>query len=120
MAKLVCIIDDDELVRAKIAQDLRGLGFEAIEVGDSRDLPKVLSERPVDAVVVDLVMPEKDGVELIAEIRSGWPKVRIVAISGGGRIGPNLYLNIAKQMGAAACLVKPVSVKALVEALNQD
>ncbi|HEY5008947.1 MAG TPA: response regulator, partial [Caulobacteraceae bacterium] len=94
MAKLVCIIDDDELVRAKIALDLRGLGFETVEVEDSRNLPKLLSERPVDAVVVDLVMPEKDGVELIAEIRRGWPKVRIVAISGGGRIGPNLYLKI--------------------------
>jgi CheY-like chemotaxis protein len=118
MAKLVCIIDDDELVRAKIALDLRGLGFETVEVEDSRNLPKLLSERPVDAVVVDLVMPEKDGVELIAEIRRGWPKVRIVAISGGGRIGPNLYLKIARQMGAAACLTKPVRAAALADALN--
>jgi DNA-binding response OmpR family regulator len=118
MAKLVCIIDDDELVRAKIAQDLQALGFDTVEVEDSRNLPKLLSERPVDAVVVDLVMPEKDGVELISEIRRGWPNVRIVAISGGGRIGPNLYLKIARQMGAAACLVKPVVAAALAEALN--
>ena len=120
MAKLVCIIDDDELVRAKIAQDLQALGFDTVEVEDSRNLPKLLSERPVDAVVVDLVMPEKDGVELISEIRRGWPKVRIVAISGGGRIGPNLYLKIARQMGASACLVKPVGAAALAEALSGD
>ncbi|HEX4196460.1 MAG TPA: response regulator [Caulobacteraceae bacterium] len=118
MSKLVCIVDDDELVRAKIAQDLKALGFDTVEVEDSRALPKVLSERPVEAVVVDLVMPEKDGVELIAEIRRGWPAVRIVAISGGGRIGPNLYLKIAQQMGASACLVKPVGAAALAEALN--
>jgi|HubBroStandDraft_3_1064219.scaffolds.fasta_scaffold745829_1 CheY-like chemotaxis protein len=118
MAKLVCIIDDDELVRAKIAQDLQSLGFDTVEVDDGRALPKLLSERPVDAVVVDLVMPEKDGVELISEIRRGWPKVRIVAISGGGRIGPNLYLKIARQMGAAACLTKPVGAAALADALN--
>jgi CheY-like chemotaxis protein len=118
MSKLVCIIDDDELVRAKISQDLKALGFETVEVDDSRTLPKLLSERPVDAVVVDLVMPEKDGVELISEIRRGWPNVRIVAISGGGRIGPNLYLKIARQMGAAACLTKPVSAVALADALN--
>ncbi|HEY3890247.1 MAG TPA: response regulator [Caulobacteraceae bacterium] len=118
MAKLVCIIDDDELVRAKIGQDLRALGFDAVEVADSRDLLQLLAERPVDAVVVDLVMPDKDGVELIAEIRRGWPKVRIVAISGGGRIGPNLYLKIARQMGADACLTKPVRAAALADALN--
>lgn len=118
MDKLVCVIDDDELVRAKIAQDLQELGFETLEIEDSPSLLKTLAERPVTAVVVDLVMPEKDGVELIADIRRGWPQVRIVAISGGGRIGPNLYLNIAKQMGASACLVKPVSARALAEALN--
>lgn len=118
MPKLVCIVDDDELVRAKIAQDLKTLGFDTVELEDSRALPKVLTERPVDAVVVDLVMPDKDGVELISEIRRGWPAVRIVAISGGGRIGPNLYLKIARQMGASACLVKPVAAAALAEALN--
>jgi DNA-binding response OmpR family regulator len=117
MSKLVCIVDDDELVRAKIAHDLKAQGFETIEVDDSRALTAILSSRPVAAVIVDLVMPEKDGVELISEIRRGWPQIRIIAISGGGRVGPGLYLRIAEQMGAAACLVKPVQSDVLVAAL---
>jgi DNA-binding response OmpR family regulator len=117
MPKLVCVVDDDDLVRAKIAHDLRTKGFDAVEVQDSRDLRRVMNDRPVDAVVVDLVMPERDGVEVIGEIRRDWPKVRIVAISGGGRIGPELYLKIARQIGADACLVKPVSAEDLAAVL---
>jgi len=117
MLKLVCVVDDDELVRAKIAGDLRAKGFETVEIQDSRDLRRIMNNRPVDAVVVDLVMPEKDGVEIISELRRDWPRVRIVAISGGGQIGPELYLRIARQMGADVCLVKPVSAEDLAAAL---
>ena len=99
MPKVICVLDDDELVRAKIGNDLRALGFEAIEVEESRDLRKVLNARPVDAVVVDLVMPDTDGTKVISDVRREWPDVRIIAISGGGRIGPELYLQIARQLG---------------------
>lgn len=117
MSKLVCVVDDDELVRAKIALDLTAAGFQTLELDDSRRLSQVLAELPVHAVVVDLVMPDKDGVELIAEIRRDWPDVRVIAISGGGRIGPDLYLQIARQMGADACLPKPVDPAALAAAM---
>jgi DNA-binding response OmpR family regulator len=118
MAKLVCVIDDDELVRAKVALDLKAMGFDTLEIEDSREVPEVLNRFPVDAVVVDIVMPDKDGVELIADIRKGWPHVRIVAVSGGGRVGPELYLKIARHMGADACLPKPVVPDSLKQAIG--
>jgi DNA-binding response OmpR family regulator len=118
MGRLVCVVDDDDLVRAKIALDLKGMGFEVIEVDDSREVQAVLKAQPVDAVVVDIVMPDKDGVEVIAEIRRGWPNVRVIAMSAGGRVGPQLYLEIAKQMGAAACLAKPIEPERLRAALG--
>jgi DNA-binding response OmpR family regulator len=118
MTRLVCIIDDDELVRAKLALDLKAMGFDTIELDDSRQVRSVLTTQPVDTVVVDIVMPEKDGVEVIAEIRQGWPHVRIVAVSAGGRVGPSLYLEIARQMGANACLPKPVEPAALRAAIG--
>ena len=118
MSKLICVVDDDELVRAKLALDLQSEGYETIEVGDSRQVCAMLDSRPIDTVVLDLVMPERDGVELISDIRKGWPKVRIVAVSGGGRVGPELYLNIARQLGADACLSKPVTPDALKLAIG--
>lgn len=117
MTRLVCVVDDDELVRAKIALDLKGMGFDVIEIEDGREVPAILKSQPVDAVLVDIVMPDKDGVEVIADIRRGWPDVRIVAMSAGGRVGPSLYLEIARQMGASACLPKPVEPERLRAAL---
>jgi DNA-binding response OmpR family regulator len=118
MAKLVCVVDDDELVRAKLALDLKSQGYDTIEVDDSRRLTAILDSRPVDTVVLDLVMPERDGVEIIADIRKGWPNVRIVAVSGGGRVGPELYLRIARHMGADVCLPKPVTAERLKSAIG--
>lgn len=118
MARLVCVVDDDDLVRAKIALDLKGMGCDVIEIDDSREVPAVMATHPVDVVVVDIVMPDKDGVEVIAEIRRSWPDVRVIAMSAGGRVGPQLYLEIARQMGAAACLSKPVEPERLRAALG--
>jgi DNA-binding response OmpR family regulator len=118
LAKLVCVVDDDELVLAEIAHDLQAMGFETLAARDGRVAPQLLVQHPIDAVVVDIVMPDKDGIELIAEIRRGWPKVRIIAISGGGRIGPQTYLRIAHLMGANACLPKPVNPSALAAAIE--
>jgi DNA-binding response OmpR family regulator len=118
MAQLVCVVDDDDLVRAKLALDLKAMGFDVIEIEDSRKVQSVLRTQPVDAVLVDIVMPDKDGVEVIAEIRKGWPDLRVIAMSAGGRVGPSLYLEIARQMGASACLAKPVEPDRLRAALG--
>jgi DNA-binding NtrC family response regulator len=118
MARTVCVIDDDDLVRTKLALDLKAMGFEVIEIEDSREVASVLRTQPVDAVLVDIVMPEKDGVEVIAYIRKHWPDLRVIAMSAGGRVGPALYLEIARQMGASACLSKPVEPERLRAALG--
>jgi DNA-binding response OmpR family regulator len=118
MARLVCVIDDDDQVRHTIALNLQARGFDTVEVDDGCWLSDVLSTRAVDAVVVDMIMPGKDGVEVIAEIRKARPDMRIVAVSGGGRFGSSFYLNVAGHIGADACLSKPFSGEALVAALG--
>ena len=61
---------------------------------------KLLRENGADLVITDLVMPEKEGIETIRELRRDFPHVKIIAISEGGAIGPETYLQIAKSMGA--------------------
>ncbi len=60
-----------------------------------------------DLLITDLLMPDRDGLELIREARRDYPRMRIIAMSGGGRVGHEQYLRLAKGMGADAILAKP-------------
>ncbi len=68
--------------------------------------------------ITDLIMPEKEGIETIMELRKKWTGVKIIAMSGGGRVTAASYLGIARQMGAGAVLSKPFSNGELAAAIN--
>ena len=72
---------------------------------------------PADLVITDLIMPEKEGIETIQELREDFPEVRILAVSGGGMVDPNGPLSDAELFGADASLAKPFSVDELREAV---
>jgi DNA-binding response OmpR family regulator len=111
-------VDDDDLVRGTIAMDLQRQGFETVEVGEGRRVTQVLAERPVDALLVDVLMPDMDGIEVITEVRRRWPGLRIVAMSGGGLVDSAHYLHTAAKLGADACLAKPFSGRSLAAAIG--
>jgi len=75
--------------------------------------------RAFDLVITDMLMPERDGLELIEELRRRYSHVRIIAISGGGRIAPEEYLQIAKGLGANGVLGKPFFPKQLLATVDQ-
>ena len=64
-------------------------------------------------------MPEKDGIEIIRELTTEFPNIKIIAISGGGRIGPTDYLHMAKMLGAKRTLTKPIERNDLVKAVKE-
>lgn len=117
MSKTVCVVDDDELVRAHVAQVLKGEGFTVVEAEDAASALALIRQHAPTAALVDVIMPDCDGLELIAQIRRTWPKMRIIAISGGGRLGPTVFLETARTVGADACLSKPISTEALLDRL---
>jgi CheY-like chemotaxis protein len=119
MAKTVCIIDDDDLVRAHMGHTLRAEGFLVMEAETAREGLKMVAEQLPDVVLIDLIMPDRDGIETIAELRRRWPQMPIVAISGGGRVGPSLYLELAASLGASACLSKPLRVDLFKQAIGE-
>ncbi len=63
-------------------------------------------------------MPEKEGIETISEMRSDFPEVKIIAISGGGRVSPLPYLRLAKDMGAHDVFPKPIKNEELLNAIQ--
>lgn len=73
----------------------------------------------VDLVITDIVMPGKEGIEVITELRRLHPQLKILAISGGGRVGSKDYLSIATFLGAAKVLAKPFTAQELVAAINE-
>ncbi len=73
---------------------------------------------PVDLVITDLIMPEKEGIETIQELREEFPGLRILAVSGGGMVDPDGPLTDAEIFGADASLAKPFSVDALCDAVS--
>jgi CheY-like chemotaxis protein len=70
-----------------------------------------------DVLITDLVMPEKEGIEIIIELHKKFPAMKIIAMSGGGRINSKDYLDLAAKLGASKTLSKPFSGKDLLAAV---
>jgi len=85
---------------------------------DGLEASKMMATKPVDVVITDLLMPERDGLEFIAEIRKKYPAVKIIAMSGGGHIARDSYLKIAKNFGAHYLLEKPFSQAGVLGAIE--
>jgi len=109
VGKTVCVIEDDELVRSRLGDMLRAGGHTVFEAESAdRGIELIRSEK-ADVAVVDILMPDRDGLEAIGQLRRTRPDLRIVAISGGGRVGPQVYLDLARQVGADTSLTKPIA-----------
>ncbi|HEY0104358.1 MAG TPA: response regulator [Brevundimonas sp.] len=109
MASIV-IVDDDPTVRLIATEMLRDCDHAIVEACDGDEALKLVRSMHIDLVVLDMLMPNKDGLETIIEIRNLRPSIRILAISSGGRTGADLLLRTAMAFGADATLAKPLRV----------
>lgn len=109
----VLIIDDEELVRLTIRQMLEDAGHTVAEAENGNAGICKLADFEADLIITDLLMPEKEGLETITELRSSRPKLKIIAMSGGARFNGTHYLNCAKKLGAHEILPKPFSSQVL-------
>ena len=82
----VLVVDDDPVIHLIASQILEPHGCAVTHANDGVEALTHLAERPFDVVVLDMLMPNKEGLETLVEIRARWPGVKVVAISGGGRI----------------------------------
>ena len=117
----ILLVEDDDAVRDVLRKTLEAAGHE-VEGAANGDLGLAAYRRQArDLVITDLVMPEKNGLETIMELRRLNPAVKIIAISGGGRtlgLG-QLYLESAQALGAGQILAKPFSAAALLSAVTE-
>lgn len=112
MAKIL-IIDDDPALRDVMRKILEHDGHDVRVAEDGAMGLDLYRAEPADLVITDLIMPEKEGIETIQELREEFPHVRILAVSGGGMVDPDGPLTDAELFGADGSLAKPFSVEAL-------
>ncbi|SRR5258706_11261594 len=115
----ILLIDDDEAVRTLLRMTLSRAGYEVIEADDGQRGLQLLAESSVDLVITDLVMPQKEGLETILELRRKNPSAKIIAISGGGRMDPKVNLAVAEKFGALRTLAKPFSQQEILDAIAE-
>ena len=117
MARIL-VIDDDEQVLDMLYESLTREGYDVLRASNGEQGMRLYREHSVDLIVTDLIMPEKEGIETIIELRQDFPDVKIIAISGGGRIGTKDYLNMAKIFGVQRTFTKPVAREQLLDAIR--
>lgn len=114
----VLVVDDNVMVLQALEMLLGDYGFTVLTAVDGLQGLREYREHSPDVVLTDIIMPEKEGISLIADLRHEFPDAKIVAMSGGGRIGNSDYVTIAKALGADAGLHKPFDDDQLVETIR--
>ncbi len=106
----VLVVDDEPMIREWAGVELAAGGCTPYFAADGSEAFKVMESHAVDLALVDMLMPGKDGVETIVEIKKRWPGCKILAMSGGGKLGTDQYLRLASMIGADDTVMKPFSL----------
>ncbi len=115
----ILIVDDDDGIRDLFRIWLEREGFVVYEAENGRKGVEVQLSNPVDLLICDLIMPVQEGIETITQFRDDFPEIGIIAISGGGKIGPDSYLAVAEHLGAWRVFTKPVDMPLLIETIKE-
>jgi len=116
----ILLVDDEPLVAESLSLAMTSIGHTVVAARNGVEAMQRVLEENVDLVVTDIVMPSKDGIEVIMEMRRARPDISVIAISGGGRHGTSDFLKMASGLGAFATLKKPIHLAEFVETLNRS
>src|SRR5882724_5310173 len=113
----ILVVDDDEDVRDLLRDLLEAADYKVTMAEDGGHASKVLAKETFTLVLTELLMPDKDGIQLVGEVRKKYPATPIIVMSGGGRL-PNVeYLKMANSFGANAVLEKPFKSDRLLQTI---
>jgi CheY-like chemotaxis protein len=126
---LILVVDDESEVCEAIRRVLERAGFTVAVANNVAEGLRATEQGRPDIVVTDVIMPKVNGLELIKALRQRYPRVRVIAISGGGSFGPlaykpeaiktHAYLAAAREAGAQEVLTKPFDMSDLLAAVRR-
>lgn len=117
----VLVIDDDDQIRRMIRETLEQAGYVVQEARGGEEGLKRYRASPTDVVLMDILMPDQDGLESILALRQEFPSARVIAMTGGSdMIGIMNFLDVAKMMGACRTIQKPFELHTLLAAVAAE
>jgi DNA-binding response OmpR family regulator len=116
--KHVLIVDDDDQIRGLLCETFGQAGYDTLSAANGLEALEMVNELPCDIIIADILMPEKEGIELIMDLRLQRPDMPIIAMSGGGHVGAGKYLGIAERLGVKATFQKPFDRRELLRTVE--
>ncbi len=113
------VIEDHDDTRFMLVDILHEQGYQVAETSCGLEASQMLKEHHFDLIITDILLPNKDGLEVILEHKKRDPKARFLAISGGGSMGADECLHSAKAFGAQKTLCKPFDQEVFVNAVKE-
>ena len=114
----ILIVDDEELMRKMIAKSLLRLGYKISEAGNGLEALDLLKKHPFDLIIMDLIMPEKGGIETLIDLNRLYPSIKRIAISGKVETSLDSIQELAQQFNIDAVFAKPFEIFDLLEKIE--
>ncbi len=115
----ILIIEDDTDLRKMLAKLLERENYKVLEAGNGLEALQIIDYYIPKLVITDIIMPDQDGIGTINELKKRYPEIKIIAISGGGRMLSKDYLGIAKILGAHHTFSKPFDTKLFLDKVHE-
>lgn len=115
----ILVVDDEPQVRAMLSLFLRKSGFEVSEAKDGDEALRIVSSADIALIILDLIMPGKEGLETLTALRKNGSEPKVIAVSGGAKTVSTDFLPIAQKLGADAVLKKPFRNETLLSTIEE-
>ena len=115
----ILIIDDEPSILEVLRKILQFEGYDVVTAANGEEGLELFRQTPCDLVITDMVMPTKDGLQTILDLRTEKPDLPVIAMSGGGTISKERYLAVAGYLDRVITIAKPFSVGSVSEAVSK-
>jgi CheY-like chemotaxis protein len=112
--KKILVIEDNASMLQMISDLLKRAGYHVLTAMDGVAGLQIFRTAKPDLVITDIIMPDKEGLEVIMELVQETPRPKIIAMSGGGMMDPHTYLSLAEKLGASEVIQKPFRLQELM------
>ncbi len=119
MLKNILLVDDEESIRKMVRAVLGEKEYAFTEASNGVEALEIMETQSFDLILTDVIMPDCDGIELVMSVRKKLPDIKVIVMSGGGRVRADHYLNLAEKLGAARVFEKPFNTAELRETVSE-